>query len=128
MNVDGTSALSETAKRGNLAAAPTPQRVDSGKSSTATASIYSLIKKRDEATPSRPEDNKKVKFNDSFDDSDDEPERKIPKSAAKRMAQAESAAAYEDTEVVFKKPVDFPSKEDTDSVDDSNSDMVTNDR
>ena len=42
----------------NTPAVTAPQKTESGKGHT--ASIYSLIKKRDEATPTEPEENKKV--------------------------------------------------------------------
>ncbi|CAG5135707.1 unnamed protein product [Candidula unifasciata] len=83
---------------------PLPQASSSAaKSATSTAggsqtsSIYNLIKKREDAEPQSTD--KKVQFEDSFDDTDDDCLRTVPQSAVRRQAQQLS-----DEDQVFKKP------------------------
>ncbi|GFO20716.1 actin-binding protein anillin [Plakobranchus ocellatus] len=104
---------------------PSTPSVPVSSKKTNTASIYNLIKKREEDTPTRPEDNKKVKFNDSFDDSDDDSSRKIPKSAAKRQAKT-SPDDLEDDEVVFKKPAEQLDTESMECAGENADSMVNN--
>ncbi|XP_005093568.1 anillin isoform X3 [Aplysia californica] len=82
-------------------------------SSSHTGSIYSLIKKRDESkkeTASVATD--KMKQNNSFDDSDEETQQKIPRTAGLRAAKQNS----QEKEVEFKKPEPpVVSVEDTDT-------------
>ncbi|BFZ19830.1 hypothetical protein BsWGS_22869 [Bradybaena similaris] len=76
-----------------------------------TSSIYNLIKKRDEVLP-QSGDNKKVQFEDSFDDTDDDCLRTVPQSAVRRQAQQLPV-----DDQVFKKPevpkLRFDSESDT---------------
>lgn len=68
-----------------------------------SGSIYSIIKKKDQV---------KENANDSFDDSDDEGQRKIPRSAALRAAKAQGS---QDSQDGFKKPAAPAPATDTDS-------------
>ncbi|XP_059140826.1 anillin-like isoform X2 [Physella acuta] len=63
-----------------------------------TSSIYNLIKKREEISSQTVEE-KKVKFNDSFDDSDDDSDRKIPRSARKLTSQSSEEKEFKVPEV-----------------------------